>query len=192
MPRWEPDTQHRLETAALHLFAENGYDGTTTAEIAIRAGLEKRSFFRYFPDKREVLFSGTTALTDSLRLSLGRQAATTTPWDAVMNALKLSDEIVAVDQELSRVRRHIIGENAELREREVLKAAQLEDLLCALLTERGAAALPARVTARLALLVYEQAFGAWLDSNPQQPFASYVDQIQQQVTRAVPTSPSVV
>jgi AcrR family transcriptional regulator len=188
MPRWKPDTQQRLETAALHLFAENGYDGTTTAEIAARAGLEKRSFFRYFPDKREVLFSGTPALTESLRHSLETQAPTIAPWDAVMNALKRSDDIVAVDRELSRVRRDIIGRNAELREREVLKAAQLEDLLQELLAQRGIETLRARVTARLAFLVYEQAFNTWLDSEPQQSFATYVEQIQGELTNVLPVT----
>ncbi len=48
----------RLERAALELYLENGYDQTTVAEIAGRAGLTERTFFRHFTDKREVLFRG--------------------------------------------------------------------------------------------------------------------------------------
>src|SRR3978361_1020294 len=120
MPRWKPDPKHRLESAALQLFVEHGHDGTPTAEIATLAGMEKRSFFRYFPDKREILFGGTSALTAALRHSLETQPTTITPWDAVMNAFKQSDDIVAVNREMSLVRRNIISNNAELREREVL------------------------------------------------------------------------
>ena len=49
-------------SAAIELFDEQGYEATTVAEIAERAGLTKRTFFRYFSDKREVLFSGSQEL----------------------------------------------------------------------------------------------------------------------------------
>jgi AcrR family transcriptional regulator len=62
MSRWKPDAKGRLVTAAIELFAEQGYEATTVAEIAERAGLTKRTFFRYFSDKREVLFSGSQEL----------------------------------------------------------------------------------------------------------------------------------
>jgi hypothetical protein len=58
MARWEPNARERLERAALALFAEHGYDATTVAQIADRAGLTKSTFFRHFADKREVLFGG--------------------------------------------------------------------------------------------------------------------------------------
>ena len=58
MSRWEPDARGRLEKAALALYGERGFENTTVAEIADRAGLTERTFFRYFTDKREVLFAG--------------------------------------------------------------------------------------------------------------------------------------
>jgi AcrR family transcriptional regulator len=188
MPRWKPDTRERLEKAALDLLAKNGYDATTTAQIADHAGLEKRTFFRYFPDKREVLFGGTPALTEALRQSFHAQPASVSAWNALINALKASDANVAMDLEISRVRRDIISHNAELREREVLKAAQLEDLLHQLLVERGTTALHARALARLAFLVYEQAFSAWLDAEHPQSFAAAIDQVQGELTRLLPMS----
>src|ERR1700684_661610 len=63
MARWQPNARERLERAALALFAEHGYDATTVAEIADRAGLTKSTFFRHFADKREVLFGGPDMLT---------------------------------------------------------------------------------------------------------------------------------
>ena len=58
MTRWEPGAPERLAQAALELYAERGFEQTTVAEIAKRAGLTERTFFRHFTDKREVLFAG--------------------------------------------------------------------------------------------------------------------------------------
>ena len=66
MGRWEPDARGRLGQAAMELYAERGYEQTTVAEIAERAGLTARTFFRYFADKREVLFAGSEALGEQL------------------------------------------------------------------------------------------------------------------------------
>ena len=187
MPRWKPDAQQRLQSAALELFAEKGYDGTTIAEIADRAGLEKRSFFRHFPDKREVLFSGGAALQDYLGRSLELQPSSASPWDAVIDALRRSGDLVAVDRELSRLRRGVIDQNAELREREVLKSAQLEAFLLDSLLGRGVELPGARVIARLASLVYERAFDAWLDSRTGETFVACVASAERELTRALPS-----
>jgi AcrR family transcriptional regulator len=58
MARWEGNTRGRLERAVLDLFTEQGYDRTTVAQIARRANLTERSCYRWFTDKREVLFAG--------------------------------------------------------------------------------------------------------------------------------------
>src|SRR5437879_11940076 len=59
MARWEGGARERLQAAALKRFTEQGFDGTTVAEIAATAGLTERTFFRYFADKREVRFYGS-------------------------------------------------------------------------------------------------------------------------------------
>src|SRR5664279_6015043 len=66
MGRWAPDARGRLERAAMELYGERGFESTTVAEIAERAGLTERTFFRHFADKREVLFSGGAALQEFL------------------------------------------------------------------------------------------------------------------------------
>ena len=66
MGRWEPNARGRLEQAAMELYLERGFDQTTVAEIAERAGLTERTFFRHFADKREVLFAGAGALQELL------------------------------------------------------------------------------------------------------------------------------
>lgn len=62
MARWDPGTEERLTKAALELYREHGYDSVTVTRIAERAGITRRSYFRYFPDKREVLFAGSERL----------------------------------------------------------------------------------------------------------------------------------
>lgn len=161
MPRWEPGAQPRLEQAALALFAERGYDGTTVADIAERAGLRKRSFFRYFPDKREALFGGTPRLAAHLRRQAEEAPAGTPPWQVLLAALTSSARLLPEDRSAARTRRSIISANPELREREVLKVAMLDDLLRALLAERGVPEQQAAYLVRLALTVYEQAFDRW-------------------------------
>ena len=66
MVRWQPDARGRLEAAALHLYRDCGFEQTTVAEIAERAGLTERTFFRYFADKPEVLFSGAAVLEERI------------------------------------------------------------------------------------------------------------------------------
>src|SRR5580698_6266944 len=88
MARWEPDSQGRLAQAALDLFAEQGFDNTTVAEIAERAGLTERTFFRQFSDKREVLFAGDRMLQDILVTGVQAASAEAAPIDAVIFALE--------------------------------------------------------------------------------------------------------
>ncbi len=163
MPRWEPDAQLRLETAALDLFAEHGYDGTTVADIAQRAGLMQRSFFRYFPDKREALFGGTDRLLAHLQQQVQHAPADVAPWRVLLDALTSSALLFPQDRGLARTRQNVIAANPELREREVLKVLTLHDQLTALLAKRGVPQRQAAYLVRLSLTVYEQAFDQWTD-----------------------------
>src|SRR5579872_4164810 len=87
MSRWEPNARGRLEQAAMELYIERGFDTTTVAEIAERAGLTERTFFRHFADKREVLFGGSDALRELLESTVAAAPPSTTPIDAVADAL---------------------------------------------------------------------------------------------------------
>src|ERR1700751_5559727 len=83
MARWEPNARGRLEQAAMELYAERGFDQTTVAEIAARAGLTERTFFRHYADKREVLFYGMEMLRDLLTRAVADAPASATAMDAV-------------------------------------------------------------------------------------------------------------
>src|SRR3954468_13362722 len=101
MARWEPNAQGRLGEAAMKLYVERGYDQTTVADIAQAAGLTSRTFFRYFADKREVLFAGSDALKDAM-VEAAQDAAA--PMEAVAAALDAAAKLVGGDRAYSRER----------------------------------------------------------------------------------------
>ncbi|MFI6346133.1 TetR/AcrR family transcriptional regulator [Streptomyces sp. NPDC050560] len=185
MPRWEPNAQLRLEEAALDLFAERGYDGTTVADIAERAGLMKRSFFRYFRDKREALFGGADRLAAHFQEELESAPADLPPWDALLTALARSGRLFPEDRGLARKRQNVIAANPELREREVLKVARLDDLLRALLAKRGVPEPQAAYLVRLALTVYEQGFDRWTEPHTTTSFKECMADAAGELDRAL-------
>src|SRR5215471_1708032 len=133
MGRWEPDARGRLAKAAMALYAEQGFEQTTVAEIAARAGLTERTFFRHFADKREVLFYGTEMMRDLLVRAVADAPASATPMDAVGAALQAFGAMIAENPERARLRDAVISANADLRERELIKlsafAATVADAL---------------------------------------------------------------
>src|SRR5580698_1856641 len=90
MGRWEPNARGRLEQAALALYGERGFEQTTVAEIAQRAGLTERTFFRHFADKREVLFWGAGALQDLFVTAVASAPESAAPIDAIAAAVEVA------------------------------------------------------------------------------------------------------
>src|SRR5579875_1142994 len=125
MGRWEPDSRGRLQEAALALFAALGFDQTTAAEIAARAGVTERTFFRHFADKREVLFWGQTMLQEALQDAIAAAPACATPLATIACALDRIGALLEERRELARQRKAVIDANPALQERELLKRAAL-------------------------------------------------------------------
>jgi AcrR family transcriptional regulator len=171
MGRWEPDAQGRLAKAALELYGERGFEQTTVEEIAKRAGLTERTFFRHFADKREVLFSGASALERQLRRALEDAPVSLCEIDAVGIAL----EAIAVDFEarraFARERQRIIAANADLQEREHIKLATLASALAEELRRRGAANAIANLAAEMGIVIFRLAFERWLEDANEQTLA---------------------
>src|ERR1700745_2396358 len=111
MARWEPDASGRLREAALDLYVQRGFEQTTVADIAERAGLTARTFFRYFTDKREVLFAGSAELQASLVSALEAAPPTASPLDAVGAALDAAADLLGGRQDYSRQRQAVIAAN---------------------------------------------------------------------------------
>ena len=167
MSRWEPDARGRLEQAALALYGERGFEQTTVAEIAKRAGLTERTFFRYFADKREVLFAGAGTLQDLLVSTLASTPDSAAPIDAVAAALEAAGALLQERREYSRQRQAIIAANAELQERELIKLASLAAALAGTLRRRGIADPAASLAAEAGIAVFRIAFERWINETSQ-------------------------
>jgi AcrR family transcriptional regulator len=167
MGRWEPNARGRLEQAALALYAERGFDDTTVAEIAARAGLTERTFFRHFADKREVLFGGAGALEELFVQAVDEAPDSATPIEAVAAALQRVGTMFEERQDFARQRQSVIATNAELQERELIKLASLARALAASLRRRGVPDPAASLTAEAGIAVFRIAFERWVgDAEP--------------------------
>ncbi|GAA3572301.1 TetR/AcrR family transcriptional regulator [Amycolatopsis ultiminotia] len=169
MARWEPNTRARLELAALELFVERGYDQTTVAEIAERAGLTKRTFFRYFADKREVLFGGQDVLVRLFTEGIAAAPEQATPLETIGAALEAGSVVFEqARRALSRKRQVIVADHRDLRERELLKATSLTETMREALRERGVPDTTANLASTVGSLAFTAAFERWIapDGNP--------------------------
>lgn len=153
----------RLQRAALELFRERGYDRTTAAEIAARAGVTERTFFRYFPDKREVLFDGEAVLRSALLASIADAQSTLGPLDTLFRAFRSVLPLLENNRPFSVPRQAIIAGTPALQEREQAKLAALSDALAIALKARGATDLQSVLAARTGMAAFALAAVAWLE-----------------------------
>jgi AcrR family transcriptional regulator len=167
MSRWEPDARGRLEQAALELFVERGFEPTTVAEIARRAGLTERTFFRYFNDKREVLFGGGASLQEILVSTLAGVPGSMAPIDAVGVALGAAGALLQQRREFARRRQTVIAANAELQERELIKLASFALAMARALRLRGVTDPAASLAAEAGIAVFRVAFERWVNETDQ-------------------------
>ncbi|AQT78646.1 TetR family transcriptional regulator [Mycolicibacterium litorale] len=174
MARWEPDAEGRLQEAALALYTERGFDQTTVAEIAERAGLTERTFFRYFADKREVLFGGQRPLLDQLITAVASAPDSASPLEAVSAALEQAAAFFAGRRERSRLRQAVVSANPALRERELIKLAALSEALADGLRRRGVPDTTARLAAEAGGAMFKLAFDQWIAADDERDLAHHV------------------
>jgi AcrR family transcriptional regulator len=172
MARWEPDSRGRLVEAALALYGEHGYENTTVAEIAERAGLTERTFFRHFTDKREVLFFGASLLQELMVDAVAGAPDTATALEAVTLGLEAAGTMFEERVDFSRRRQAIITASAELRERELIKLASLSAALADTLRRRGVPDPAAGLTGEVAIAVFRIAFERWVDASNREDLAT--------------------
>jgi len=174
MGRWEPNARGRLERAAMELYLERGFEQTTVAEIASRAGLTERTFFRHFADKREVLFYGQSALQEIILTALAAAPDSLAPIDAVAKALEATGAVFEERREFARQRQAIIAANAELRERELIKLASLAAAMGDALRKRGVAEPAASLAAEAGIAVFRIAFERWVSTPSARDFPRFI------------------
>jgi AcrR family transcriptional regulator len=160
--RWEPDARRRLQEAALELFAERGFERTTAKEIAERADLTERTFFRHFGDKREVLFGNEAAVTEALVGGVADAPAQAATAQAIEAGLRAASRHMQPRRAFLRRFAAVVGEHPELRERELIKQRTMSVALAEALVTRGLDDVEAQLAAEFAIVVMRVSFERWL------------------------------
>ena len=174
MGRWEPNARGRLEQAAAELFEERGYARTTVEDIAARAGLTERTFFRYYADKREVLFSGTGALQELIADAIADAPEAAAPLDAVAAGLERVAAILEPRREFARKRQALIAAHADLQERESIKLRSLASTAADALRKRGVGERTATLTSEAGMVILKVAYQRWIDDPKLQALSRHV------------------
>jgi AcrR family transcriptional regulator len=174
MSRWQPDARGRLERAAMELFVDRGFEQATVTDIAQRAGLTQRTFFRHFADKREVLFAGSAALQEFMVSAVASAPEDAAPIDAVAAALEGAAGVLQERREYSRRRMAVIAANPELQERELIKLARLAAAIAGALRERGVPDPAASLAAEAGTTVFRIGIDRWHSEAVRRPLLDVI------------------
>jgi AcrR family transcriptional regulator len=166
MGRWEPGARQRLVLAAVDLFTEQGYDATTVAQIAERAGVTKSTFFRHFPDKRELLVAGQESMCRLLSEGIAEAPDGASPMVAVAAALERASTMMGPDnRELGPRIKAAVAASTELQERDALKTVSLAAAMTTALLARGVPEMTAHLAGELGVLAFKQGYARWSESD---------------------------
>ena len=176
MSRWKPDAAGRLMKAAITLFEQQGYEETTVADIASGADLTKRTFFRYFADKREVLFSGSQELQHRWLEAVAAAPADADPLAAATAGFDPIAQMFVERHEFAQMRARIIDSNPELQERELIKLQNLGGAIRSALVERGVSDNAAILAAQASVTVFHVAFARWVQQDDPAAFRRLMDE----------------
>jgi AcrR family transcriptional regulator len=167
MPRWNPGARERMVVAAVDLFAEQGYDDTTVAQIVERAGVTKSTFFRHFEDKRELLVAGQEILSTLLAEGITDAPADATPLDAVAAGLARASEAMGrANRDLGPRIKAAVASSTELQQRDALKQVGLAQAMEAALLARGVPSPAATLAAEMGVLAFKRGYAAWSGDDP--------------------------
>ncbi|MGV9713299.1 TetR family transcriptional regulator [Gordonia sp. NPDC003424] len=114
----DDDFRLRVVTESIRLFAENGYESTTVEQIASAAGISRRTFFRQFGSKEDVIFADHEALLHQVDVQLAGDSGD--PWVAVCAAAELVFTHFFAIRELAVRRLRVVGQVPALRDRELV------------------------------------------------------------------------
>ncbi|MFE5027782.1 TetR/AcrR family transcriptional regulator [Streptomyces sp. NPDC056656] len=162
MGRWEPNARGRLATAALELYSERGYEQTTVAEIAQRAGLTERTFFNHYADKREVLFATVGEFQELFVRAVSGALKSVAPIDALAVGLDAISGMLTDQRDFVRARQAVIMANPELQERDLLKIASVSAALADALRRHGVTEPAASLAAESGVAVFKVGFERWI------------------------------
>jgi AcrR family transcriptional regulator len=186
MPRWEPNAPERLERAALELFAEQGFEQTTVPEIATRAGMTTRSFFRHYADKRAVLFRGEDDLPQRIAGMLRDAPDSLTVMEMLIWGIEtMAKNFFEGQREAIRLRGAIVATDVGLQERELRKQAEIASAICEALVSIGHDRLEATVAGKLATAISSTALARWATATDARPVTDHVREVAAAITGLV-------
>ncbi len=166
MGRWQPGATERLVVAAVDLFTEQGYDATTVAQIAERAGVTKSTFFRHFSDKRELLVAGQQTLSRLLADGITAAPASASPLEAVAAGIeRASGAMGPANRELGPRLKAAVAASTELQARDALKSVSLAAAMTAALIARGVPDPIAHLAGELGVLAFKRGYAQWSESD---------------------------
>ena len=177
MARWKPGSRERLQEAALDLFTEQGFENTTVAEIAARVGVTKRTFFRHFADKRDVLFAGADDFQRLLVEGTVQAPSELAPLEAIAAALAAFDWQAMAPRAAQHQRQAVIAASPELMERELIKFDALTAAFADGLRRRGIDDPTASLAAHAGITVFRTAYGRWVDADDDDEMPQIVDDV---------------
>ncbi|WP_407572528.1 TetR/AcrR family transcriptional regulator [Deinococcus altitudinis] len=178
MARWKKGAQDRLEQAALALFLEQGFAETTVPQIAVRAGLTTRTFFRHFADKREVLFAGDEAVPALVQSLIAQAPPDTRPVPLILSHLgPFAETVFGHRRDVLLLRSRIISLDQGLEERKLQKMAMLRAAIVDGFLHRQVDELTATLAADLAMMVLGTALTRWLTAGESRPLSSVLAEV---------------
>ncbi|HVX47571.1 MAG TPA: TetR/AcrR family transcriptional regulator [Mycobacteriales bacterium] len=186
MARWEPGARERLVVAAVDLFTEQGYDPTTVAQIAERAGVTKSTFFRYFPDKRELLVAGQETLSRLLSEGIAEAPENAGPLDAVAAGLERAASAMGpMNRELGPRLKAAVAASSELQERDALKSVGLAAAMTAALVARGVPDPTAHLAGEMGVLAFKRGYATWSEAaGDDEPLGPHVHSALEELRKA--------
>lgn len=168
-------TRRRLVDAAMALFAEQGFDGTSIEEVVARAGVGRTTFFRHFPTKEDVVFPDHEGLLQRVDARLAT-ATSTTRRAALKEAASIVLEHYLAEGETARQRYRLTRTVAPLRHRELASVHRYFRLfsrhLRAWLVDEPEATLRAELTASLVITAHNHVLRGWLRGEITDPRAA--------------------
>ena len=163
MPRNGEEVRKRLQWAALELYRERGYEETTAAEIAAKAGVTERTFFRHFTDKREVLFDGDARFTEAVTTAVRNAPETLGPWDTLFFAFSSVKQMFIENRPFTEPRQRVIASSPALQERAMAKTRSLIAAVASALCERGLTVPQANLAAQMGMATLSHGVSAWFN-----------------------------
>jgi AcrR family transcriptional regulator len=190
MPRWEHGSEERMKQAAMELFEEQGFEATSAVQIAERARVTTRTFFRYFPDKEEILFADANALNEALVHELLQTPDITQPLQAVTRTLAGYDWEELGSRETLYRRAQMIASDPRLLERDLIKQHQMADGFRRALCERGIDPDIAELAASTGSQIFRTAYRKWLEGNGSTDLATNTETVMTLLTAIVSSARS--